>query len=289
MTDKPQSSGVPGASQEAGQSAPARADVALVSRGLARSRAVARELIDAGRVHLDGHPLSKPSVKVGPAQRLEIQGEVDPWVGRAAYKLIAALEAFGPGGLTADGCRCLDVGASTGGFTQVLLAHGATHVTALDVGRDQLVRSVAEDPRVVELSGTNIRDVSVEGLGGAFDLVVADLSFISLRLVLPQLAPLTHEGSDVVVLVKPQFEVGRTSLGHSGVVRSPRSRADAVRGVLTAATETGFAIHGLVASPVIGGSGNQEYLLWLRREPAGMMTEMDVNAFLDQIAREKTR
>lgn len=262
-----------------------RVDQALVQRGLARSRAVAREYLDAGRVTCDGRPVRKASERVAGDQLLEVAGTTEPWVGRAAHKLLAALETFGPRGLSATGRDCLDVGASTGGFTQVLLAAGARHVVALDVGHGQLAPAVAGDPRVTERSGTSIRDVGPGDLGGPFALVVADLSFISLVLVLPRLAEQTAVDGDLVLLVKPQFEVGRHALGRTGVVRSQQQRAQVLRRVLATATGLGLHPHGLRASPVTGQQGNQEYLLWLARRTTGMMTTVQTDNAVTALAR----
>lgn len=239
-----------------------RLDAELVRRGLARSRAQAAQLVKDGSVRLGGVTVLRVSTPVPDDAVLEVVAAADPWVGRAAYKLLGALETFGPQGLAVAGRRALDVGASTGGFTQVLLSQGAAQVTALDVGHGQLVEQVAGDPRVIERSGTNIRHCTAEDLGGPFDLVVADLSFISLRLVLPVLATLIEPSGDLVLLIKPQFEVGRERLGKGGVVRVDADRLAALRGVLDAATDVGLGLRGLVASPIRGTTGNREYLGW---------------------------
>ncbi|WP_446667078.1 TlyA family RNA methyltransferase [Flexivirga sp. B27] len=262
-----------------------RADAALVERGLARSRAVARELIAAGRVTADGRTVAKPSASVE-ATGLAVTGEVDQWVGRAAYKLLRALQAFP---VTVDGTRCIDVGASTGGFTQVLLHHGAREVVALDVGHEQLAEPVRSDTRVVELSGTNIRDTSPEDLGGAADIVVADLSFISLRLVLDRLAALTGPSGDLITLVKPQFEVGRERLARTGVVSSPHERHRVLCDIVTLLPEAGLHVFGLTTSPIAGGTGNTEYLLWARHTPTGRMSDVDVHTTLEQLLTDELR
>ncbi|HEU5001016.1 MAG TPA: TlyA family RNA methyltransferase [Lapillicoccus sp.] len=239
---------------------PTRLDVELVRRGLARSRGQARELVAHGAVLVDGRAATKPSTLVTAAAAIDLARTPDRWVGRAAYKLLAALDRFG---LDVTGRRCLDVGASTGGFTQVLLEAGAAHVTALDVGHGQLVPEVAADPRVEERSGTNIREVRLGDLGEPFDVVVADLSFISLRLVLPVLPPLMSADADAVLLVKPQFEVGRERLARTGVVTSPTERQRALEEVLQATESVGLHRQGLEPSPLRGTTGNQEYLLWV--------------------------
>ncbi len=179
---------------------------------------------------VDGRSAAKPSLNVGPESSIVLAAEPERWVGRAAYKLLAAIHRFGAEGLSVAGRRCLDVGASTGGFTQVLLDAGAAHVTALDVGHGQLVREVADDPRVTERSGTSIRDVGAGDLGEPFEVVVADLSFISLRLVLDRIAGLMTPTADAVLLVKPQFEVGRERLARTGVVTSPHEHQRVLRG-----------------------------------------------------------
>lgn len=260
-----------------------RADAALVERGLARSRAVAKELIDAGQVTAAGRPITKGSTAVDPAS-LVVSGEVESWVGRAAYKLLGALDVFPvePGGR-----RCLDVGASTGGFTQVLLHRDAREVVALDVGHDQLAAPVRADARVVEVSGTNVRDVEPDQLGGPFELVVADLSFISLRLVIDKLARLTAPTGDLITLVKPQFEVGRERLARTGVVSSPHERHRVLREVLESVVTAGLAVHGLTVSPIEGGTGNREYLLWARHEGEGRMADMDVWTVLERLLEQE--
>lgn len=198
---------------------------------------------------------------------IEVSDHAPRWVGRAANKLVAALTAFGPDGLGVAGRRCLDVGASTGGFAQVLLESGAAHVIALDVGTGQLAPEVASDPRVEERSGTTIRGLTADEIGGPVDLVVADLSFISLTIVIPTLPGLVAADGDVVLLVKPQFEVGRTALGKRGVVRSAASRRAALFAVMDAAQTAGLWPRDVIRSPVLGGEGNVEYLLWVAANP----------------------
>lgn len=261
-------------------SGPERLDQHLVRAGLARSRTVAQRLVRAGAVQVDGAPIDKPSYDVGPGQRVRVtRDEVSRWVGRGALKLLHALDTWA---LDVTSRRCLDVGASTGGFTQVLLSRGAAHVTALDVGHDQLVAELSADPRVTDLPGTNIRDVTPDQVG-TFDLVVGDVSFISLRLVLPSVAPLTAPEGDIVVLVKPQFEVGRERLGHGGVVTSAAERARSLHGVVDVATGLGLSVHGVERSPVTGSQGNTEYLLWLAGHPEGMMGPEATGARIEEL------
>lgn len=258
-----------------------RIDQALVARGLARSRALARAYLDSDRVRLNSAPVRRPSTTVTAADCIELVGEPERYVGRAAYKLLGALEVFGP--IEVTGRRCLDVGASTGGFTQVLLERGAAQVVALDVGHDQLAAPVRTDQRVVERSGTSIRDVGPDDLGGTFDIVVADLSFISLTLVVGRLHALVAADGHVVVLVKPQFEVGRERLGGDGVVRSAQQRAEVVAQVVAAADRAGLHPFGLVDSSVAGAQGNQEYLLWLRPQSEGRMEPQQLADELERI------
>ncbi|WP_328823308.1 TlyA family RNA methyltransferase [Metallococcus carri] len=261
-----------------------RLDAELVARGLARSRAVAAELIAAGRVSVDGTVVHKAAAKVTSTQRLDVSGEQDPWVGRAAYKLIAALEAFPQ--VRFDGRRVIDVGASTGGFTQVALHHGATRVEAIDVGHGQLAAEVRSDPRVTDRSGINVRDLDPHEVGGPAPVVVADLSFISLHLVLDRLGALLAEGGDLVILIKPQFEVGKERLGREGVVKSVQQRREVVEAVLADLPTHGLHAHGLAHSPVAGSNGNREYLLWARHEQAGKMGSAQIAEFLSSIERE---
>jgi 23S rRNA (cytidine1920-2'-O)/16S rRNA (cytidine1409-2'-O)-methyltransferase len=233
---------------------------------MARSREQAATLIAGGRVSVRGRVASKAATAVDGAEPIvvsEPDGGVD-YVSRGGHKLAGALDAFAADGLGVVGRRCLDAGASTGGFTDVLLRRGAAEVVAVDVGYGQLAWSLRSDPRVVVLDRTNVRDLSPDQVGKAVDLVVADLSFISLRLALAPLAAVTAPGGDLLLMVKPQFEVGRDRVGRGGVVREPALRAEAVRSVAAAAGEVGLGVAGVTASPLPGPSGNVEYFLWLR-------------------------
>jgi 23S rRNA (cytidine1920-2'-O)/16S rRNA (cytidine1409-2'-O)-methyltransferase len=186
------------------------------------------------------------------------------YVSRGGHKLAGALDTFAAGGLTVAGKRCLDAGASTGGFTDVLLRRGAAHVVAVDVGYGQLAWSLRQDERVTVHDRTNVRDISANVIGGPVDLVVADLSFISLTLVLGALVSCVTPDADLVLMVKPQFEVGRDRVGKGGVVRDPELRAEAVRAVAEAAAAHGLGVGGVTASPLPGPAGNVEYFVWLR-------------------------
>ncbi|GGK73964.1 TlyA family RNA methyltransferase [Ornithinimicrobium pekingense] len=258
----------------------ARLDAAMVARGLARSRTQAQALVRDGRVLLDGTMTTRSSSRVGEGQDIVVtpadEGSASAWitrgwVGRGAVKLHHALVTWRPMGLQVEGRRCLDVGASTGGFTQVLLEHGAVHAVALDVGHGQLDPSISTDARVTELSGTNVREVDTASVGGRVGVVVCDVSFISLRHVVPVLPALLEEDAEVVLLVKPQFEVGRAGLAADGVVRSAASREQALGVVVATARDHGLAVLGLERSPVTGETGNVEYLLWLRPVRPGMI------------------
>jgi 23S rRNA (cytidine1920-2'-O)/16S rRNA (cytidine1409-2'-O)-methyltransferase len=189
-------------------------------------------------------------------------------VSRGGHKLAGALAAFEPLGLVVDGRRCLDAGASTGGFTDVLLRHGARSVVAVDVGYGQLAWRLRQDARVEVHDRTNVRDIDLELVGAPVDVVVGDLSFISLTLVLDPLIGVTAPDGDLVLMVKPQFEVGRERVGKGGVVRDPGLRAEAVVSVAAMAAQRGWGARGVTASPLPGPSGNVEFFLWLRHGPA---------------------
>jgi 23S rRNA (cytidine1920-2'-O)/16S rRNA (cytidine1409-2'-O)-methyltransferase len=243
---------------------PVRLDQALVARGLARSRTHAASLIAEGKVSLAGQILRKASLQVAEDKELVVQhDEQDTYASRAGHKLAGALDAF-PEVLPA-GKRCLDAGASTGGFTDVLLRRGAAHVVAVDVGHGQLVPRLREDPRVDVHEGLNVRYMSPADIGGTAALTVADLSFISLTLVVQPLAQCTEPGGDLVLMVKPQFEIGKDRLGRTGVVTSERERRMAVEKVAWAAQDAGLDLKGLAQSPLPGQDGNVEYFLWINR------------------------
>jgi 23S rRNA (cytidine1920-2'-O)/16S rRNA (cytidine1409-2'-O)-methyltransferase len=242
-----------------------RLDTELVRRGLARSREQAAELITAGRVAVGGQATVKAATQVGQDAAITVEDPVagPDYASRGGRKLEGALAAFAD--LAVAGRRCLDAGASTGGFTDVLLRAGAAHVVAVDVGYGQLAWSLRSDPRVTVLDRVNVRRLTPEQVAPAPRLVTADLSFISLTLVLPALAACAAPDADFVLLVKPQFEVGKGNVGAGGVVRDPALRAAAVESVAAAALQAGLGVAGIVASPLPGPSGNVEYFLWLRR------------------------
>jgi 23S rRNA (cytidine1920-2'-O)/16S rRNA (cytidine1409-2'-O)-methyltransferase len=240
-----------------------RLDAELVRRELARSREQAADLIEKRSVLVNGIPATKPATQVDAETSIVIAGDRDDFVSRGGHKLAGALDAFTD--IEVTGKRCLDAGASTGGFTDVLLRRGAAHVVAVDVGYGQLAWELRQDERVSILDRTNIRHLTGEMVGEAIDLVVADLSFISLTLVLPALATVSKAEADFVIMVKPQFEVGREKLGAGGVVRDPALRKSAVIDVAESAYDVGLGTLGIAASPLPGPAGNVEYFLWLRR------------------------
>jgi len=258
-----------------------RLDAELVRRRLARSREQAVELIAAGRVSVGGQRATKAATQVETAAAIVVAAAPEggpEYASRGGHKLAGALAAFGrgPDGLRVEGRRCLDAGASTGGFTDVLLRAGARQVVAVDVGYGQLVWELQNNPRVVVVDRTNVRELTLHQIGGEpVELVVGDLSFISLTLVLPALVRCALPDADFALMVKPQFEVGRERLGSGGVVRDPALHAEAVRTVAAAARGLGLGVLGVTASPLPGPSGNVEYFLWLRRG-AGPLRDEDV-------------
>lgn len=245
-----------------------RLDQELVERGLARSRTHAARLIADERVTTAGRPLVKASATVTAETPLEVAAADGPdFVSRAGHKLAGALAAFDA--IQVAGLRCLDAGASTGGFTDVLLRAGAAEVVAVDVGHGQLVEELRSDPRVSVYEGMNVRHLRPQDIGGRADLTVADLSFISLTLVLAPLAGATKAGGNLLLMVKPQFEVGRENLGRTGVVTSEPERRRAVTKVETAAIDLGLKVRGIVHSPLPGQDGNVEFFMWLSVPPGG--------------------
>jgi 23S rRNA (cytidine1920-2'-O)/16S rRNA (cytidine1409-2'-O)-methyltransferase len=251
-----------------------RLDRELVRRGLAPSREAASAAIRAGQVLVGGAVAAKPSTLVSTAEPVALAGPARRWASRGGDKLAPALERLQ---VPVAGRRCLDVGASTGGFTDVLLAAGAAAVVAVDVGYGQLDLRLRQDPRVTVLDRTNARDLDAERAGGPVDLTVADLSFISLRLVLPALARVTRDDGDLLLLVKPQFEAGREAVGRGGVVRDPAARAAAVRAVADAGASLGLGVAGICPSPLPGPAGNLELFLHLRAG-APALDETDLQA-----------
>ena len=240
-----------------------RLDLALVARGLAASRERARALILAGKVRVDGQVQTKAGYAAASGAAIEIDEPDHPWVGRGGVKLAHALDTFG---IDPAGRDVLDIGASTGGFTDVCLQRGAAHVVALDVGHNQIDWKLRSDPRVTVLERVNARALTADQLPDAhrrFGLVTIDVSFISLRHILPVVPPLLERGGAVVALVKPQFEAGRDDVESGGIVRDPAVHARVIDEVTQAAAAEGLARRGLSPSPITGAEGNQEFLLWL--------------------------
>jgi len=252
-----------------------RLDAELVRRGLARSREHAAELVHAGRVTVSGAPATKPATGVSTDVAIVVRDDPSrpDYVSRGGHKLAGALDALAPAGLEVRDRRCLDAGASTGGFTDVLLRRGARAVVAVDVGYGQLAWSIRQDPRVAVHDRTNIRDLTPELVGEPVDVVVGDLSFISLTLVLDPLARVTRDDGDLVLMVKPQFEVGKDRVGKGGVVRDPELWVGAVAAVAEHGAARGWGTVGVTPSPLPGPSGNVEFFLWLRRGAAAVSPE----------------
>lgn len=255
-----------------------RLDAELVRRGLARSRQQAQDLVREGQVTVGGVPATKAATAITRGAPVEVRSAAPDagYVSRGAAKLLGALDAFAD--LHVDDRRCLDAGASTGGFTEVLLRRGAREVCAVDVGYGQLAWTLRTDPRVHVFERTNVRALQPAALGGTVDVTVADLSFISLRTVLPALLSCTAPHGDLLALVKPQFEAGRAAVPAGGVVRDPAVRAAAVDSVAAAAFAAGWGTAGVVASPLPGPAGNVEYFLWLRRDAGPPRADMITSA-----------
>ncbi|PUA79220.1 TlyA family RNA methyltransferase [Nocardioides currus] len=262
-----------------------RLDAELVRRGLARSREHASELISDGRVKVAGAPATKPATGITTDVAIVVTQDPDreEYVSRGGHKLAGALDVFEALGLTVGGRRCLDAGASTGGFTDVLLRRGAREVVAVDVGYGQLAWSLQSDDRVVVHDRTNIRELTPDLVGEPVDLVVGDLSFISLELVLDALLGVTAPDGELALMVKPQFEVGKDRVGKGGVVRSLDLRAEAVSHIADVAAQRGWGAVAVTTSPLPGPSGNVEFFLLLRRGPAGIDAD-DVRAEVERSA-----
>jgi 23S rRNA (cytidine1920-2'-O)/16S rRNA (cytidine1409-2'-O)-methyltransferase len=238
---------------------PQRLDQLLVTLSLFASRSRARDAIQRGTVTVNGKVVTKPGALFAEDAEINIDDPAQDYVSRAALKLVAALDHFG---LDPKGQHCLDVGASTGGFTEVLLERGAAHVTAIDVGHDQMHPRISADPRVTNLEGLNARNLTADDIGASFTFIVSDVSFISLKLALAPALKLAEPGTRAALLVKPQFEAGRDAIGKAGLLKDPSS-APAVAAELERwlSEDMGWRSLGLIASPIAGGDGNQEFLL----------------------------
>ncbi|WOF73197.1 TlyA family RNA methyltransferase [Parvibaculaceae bacterium PLY_AMNH_Bact1] len=240
-----------------------RLDRALVERGFMPTRARAQAAIKAGRVRIDGATASKASQSVGANASLSIDGSGNQWVSRAALKLVGALEAYP---LSQEGLIALDVGASTGGFTQVLLANGAAKVYAVDVGHGQLAPEIAEDARVISLEKTNAKDLTTDLITDSIDLIVSDVSFIGLEKALPAPLSLARVGSQLIALIKPQFEVGPGKVGKGGIVKDTGLHAEVCKRIQRwLENEMGWMVKGLIDSPIKGSDGNKEFLIYAEK------------------------
>lgn len=238
-----------------------RADLLLVQRGLISTRAKAREAIEAGLVRTDGRLVKKPSESLSVDCNLKAQPAY-PWVSRAGLKLVGALDTFG---VSAQGRHCLDIGASTGGFTQVLLAHGASHVIAVDVGRGQLDQTLGADPRITSLEGQDARGLTEDQLGDQKpDLIVMDVSFIGIEKILPHVLLLMPERFDLIALIKPQFQAGPQRVGKGGLV-DPKIAEVIANEVQQDIEVLGLKVMATIESPILGGDGNREFLMWAQR------------------------
>lgn len=244
-----------------------RLDQALVARQYVSSRTAAVRHIQAGEVVVNGKQVTKPATKVRDDDVIQLITTGPQYASRAGHKLAGALEVFHT--VNVSGARCLDAGASTGGFTDVLLQRGAQHVVAVDVGHDQIVQRLRIDPRVEVHEGVNVRYLDLELIGEPVQIVVADLSFISLQLVIESLVAVSAPGAHLILMVKPQFEIGRERLPKTGVVLDPTQRREAVLGVVEAALQQGLAPQGLTASPLPGQDGNKEFFFWATHDVAG--------------------
>jgi 23S rRNA (cytidine1920-2'-O)/16S rRNA (cytidine1409-2'-O)-methyltransferase len=239
-----------------------RLDKLLVDRGLAESRTKAQALIMAGQVLVEEQRVDKPGQLIDTGASFRIKGEQVKYVSRGGLKLEAALKAFG---IRPTNKTCIDIGASTGGFTDCLLQHGAAAVWAVDVGRNQLAWRIRQDPRVRVIDGMNARYLEPAQFEGPFDVATIDVSFISLTKILPAVSTLVKQGGDVIALVKPQFEVGKGEVGKGGIVKDPAKHRRVIEEVTGFARSIGFEVAGVIESPILGAEGNREFLAHLRR------------------------
>ena len=238
-----------------------RADKVLVERGLVDSRTRAQALIFAGQVLIREQRIDKPGQMIDPNAEIRIKGETLRYASRGGLKLEAALHEFN---INPEGKNCIDVGASTGGFTDCLLQHGAARVWAIDVGHNQIVWPLRQDPRVVVLEGVNARNLNPGQFSVPFDLATIDVSFISLTKILPAMRPCLTENADCVALIKPQFEVGKGEVGRGGIVTDRSKHKRVIIEIKQAAIETGCYPVGLIESPILGAEGNREFLIYLK-------------------------
>jgi len=256
-----------------------RLDQVLVYRGLVASRTAAARHIQTGAVLVNDRLVTKPATKIGPDDHIQLKVSGPQYASRAGHKLAGALEHFNT--IDVSGRRCLDAGASTGGFTDVLLQQGAKYVVAVDVGHDQIIPRLRNDPRVEVHEGLNIRHLGLSDIGAPVDIVVSDLSFISLKLALAPLARVCTANSHLILMIKPQFEVGRDRLSKTGVVTDPQQRQEAVRNVIQAAVDERLKPRGVAASPLPGQDGNKEFFFWATHNMAeGYLDSFDIDQWL---------
>ena len=254
-----------------------RLDIAVLERGLSESRAKAGALIMAGQVYVNGQKATKAGLTVKESDKIEVRGEKMPFVSRGGYKLDKAVKAFH---LQLQDCVCMDIGASTGGFSDCMLQNGAKKVYAVDVGYGQLAWKLRTDARVVNMERTNFRYLTTEDIAEQLDFASVDVSFISLKIILPVLFALLREGGEAVCLIKPQFEAGKENVGKKGVVRDPSVHTEVVKTVTQFALETGFSVLHLSFSPIKGPEGNIEYLMHIKKEKEPTFADSDISALI---------
>lgn len=249
-----------------------RLDVYLAENGIVKSRELAKRLISAGAVEINGKTVTKPAFNVSDTDNINITGEMPKYVGRGGYKLEKAIECFG---IELRGLVCIDIGASTGGFTDCMLQNGAGYVYAVDVGHGQLDGKLLADSRICSMEGTNIKDVRAEDLLRKISFAATDVSFISLSKIMPKISELLEDNGSAVMLIKPQFECGKADIGKNGIVRSPKVHARVMREIHAACTACGMGVVGMDFSPIQGGDGNIEYLMYAVKGAAGKIFDFD--------------
>lgn len=250
-----------------------RLDIAVFEQGFTESRAKAGALIMAGQVYVNGQKVLKSGVTVKPTDKIEVRGEKMPFVSRGGYKLDKAIKAFS---LNLTDCVCMDIGASTGGFSDCMLQNGAKKVYAVDVGYGQLAWKLRTDARVVNMERTNFRYLTARDIETLLDFASVDVSFISLKIILPVLFSLLKDGGEAVCLIKPQFEAGKENVGKKGVVRDAQVHEDVIRQITDFAYKSGFSVLNLDFSPIKGPEGNIEYLMHLKKDTEPLFTDTDI-------------
>lgn len=259
-----------------------RLDLYISEKGLAKSREQAKELIKSGKVSVDGRVTAKPAFDVSDANSVEVSGDAVKYVGRGGLKLEKAISEFG---IKLVGKVCIDIGASTGGFTDCMLQNGADFVYAVDVGHGQLDEKLLKDSRVANMEGSDIRKLASESFERSPDFISADVSFISLRLILPKIAELLPESGEAAVLIKPQFEAGRAAIGKNGIVKNRKAHIKVLEEITLFCPAAGLSVQKIVPSPITGGSGNREYLAHLKKggENSGFDFEKIVSSAFNEV------